>query len=188
MRDYWIEVTGHKASDLIFLDESGAVLNLACLYGYAAKGQRAYAPRPTAKGTRVSTIGALSAQGLLTAMCYEGTLNGEVFRFFIQEFLMSTLTPKSLLILDNASPHYNAEAVQLITTTGAKILYLPPYSPEMNPIEYCWATAKQLLRKLAPRAVDQLYHSWAQALETFDQTLATACFQHCGFCMKPQRI
>jgi len=157
------------------------VLNLTPHYGYAPQGQRAYAPRPVQKGTRISTIGAISQQGLLTAMCYQGTLNGNVFSYFIKEFLLEFLTPQKVLILDNATAHKNQEALQWIESQGARVLYLPPYSPEMNPIEYCWARVKQTLRDLAPRNVESLYEAWAKALKLMDAPLTNACFKHCGF-------
>lgn len=177
----WIELTQSSQRERLFLDESGAVCNRSLTFGYAPRGARAQGLKPTAKGTRVSTIGVLGRRGLLTSMCFEGTLKGQVFTDFVRERLLPHLSPNSLLILDNASPHRNTQALQLIAATGAKVRPLPPDSPEMNPIEYCWAEAKPLLRQQAPRTRSQLYDSWGRALETITPTLAQNCFQHCGF-------
>ena len=149
-------------------------------FGYALSGHKAYDLNPTARGTRVSTIGAIHTQGLVTSMSFQGTLNGERFAEFIKEFLAPHLSPNHVVVLDNASPHKNKKAIELIKNTGAEVVYLPPYSPEMNPIEYCWAKAKQLFRKIKPRTVEQLYDTWEKALEQIDQTLTSSCFKHCG--------
>lgn len=114
-------------------------------------------------------------------MCFQGTLNGEVFAYFVREFLLPHLTPHSLLILDNASPHRHPQTIQLIASTGAQVLPLPPYSPEMNPIEYCWAEAKRLLRQQQPRSLESLYQAWSLALKVINPTLTQNCFRHCGF-------
>lgn len=114
-------------------------------------------------------------------MCFQGTLTGEVFAYFAQHFLAPVLDANKVLVLDNASPHKNDRALKIIQNTGAKVLFLPPYSPEMNPIEYAWAKVKSLLKKFAPRTLDQLYESWDLSLLSIDSSLAKNCFLHCGF-------
>ena len=113
----------------------GATLNLETDYGRSQKGQRAGGPKPTARGTRVSTVGALSSKGLETTMCFEGTMNGEVFRAVLTRWLLPILKKGQVLMVDHASPHRGAAVIKLLKKVGVKIIFLPPYSPPLNPIE-----------------------------------------------------
>lgn len=150
------------------------------LYGRSPKGERAYDTRPVAKGTRISMIGALSFRGLLDCMCFDGTLNGTVFAYYVENFLSGFLSPGKAVIMDNASPHKNEEALNMIEDKGAEILFLPPYCPELNPIEYCWSTIKKFLGKMKPRTVNELYDGYSMSLNLIDAEMARSCFRHCG--------
>lgn len=180
MIEYQTTLSQYDPQDLMFLDESGAVCNLALLYGYAPKGQRAYDTGPVAKGKRVSTIGVISQQGLLTSMCFEGTLIGSVFEYFIKNFLVDHLTPGKALVLDNASVHKNEAILKFIESKGVEVIFLPPYSPDQNPIEFCWSKAKRVIKKIRPRNLEELYEAWGSALKIMDGKLASSCFKHCG--------
>lgn len=179
---YQAERAGVEASQLVFLDEAGACLNLIVDYGRSPRGQRVSGEKPTAKGRRISTVGALSCQGLETAFCYEGTLNAERFLYFLTHFLVPRLRPSQVVILDNAAAHRDARVVPLIQATGARVVYLPPYSPQLNPIELAWAKGKHALRKAAARRLEALYQAWAEALQTLTPTDAKGFFQHVGLC------
>ena len=161
------------------MDEFGNSLNETLAFARSPKGHRAPAEKPTSPGKRISTIGALMSKGLATSMCFEGTLNGYVFLYFVEFFLLQNLDESKVVILDNASPHYNEEALDLIRSTGAKIIFLPPYRPELNPIEYCWAIIKNFIRKIKPRTVEDLYETISKGLNLIDSALAKSCFQHC---------
>jgi transposase len=162
----------------VFIDEIGATLNLTRTYGRAPTDERVYGERPLAPGQRISTIGALSSQGLMTALCFEGTLNGAVFLYFLEQFLCPLLKPGQYVILDNASSH-NVEGVrELIEKTGASLLYLPPYSPDYNAIELAWSKVKAYLRKVKARTVDALYQTLAQALDTISPADALHFVRH----------
>lgn len=102
---YWEEIVKFERGNRIFLDEFGAAQNMILPYARSEKGDRAYSPQPTAQGRRVSTLGALSSQGMITAMSFEGTLNGGVFLFFVQQFLLPHLDASKVVVLDNASAH-----------------------------------------------------------------------------------
>lgn len=143
------------------------------------KGERAYIPNSLTKGTRVSTIGALGSHGILTAMCFEGTLTVHVFEFFVRQFLFPLLQPGKVGVMDNASTHKDLEIIELIESTGVQILFLPPYSPELNPIELIWAKVKNSLKKATITSLEKLYEAIAQALETITSTDAQNCFEHC---------
>ena len=108
----------------------GAALDLTPTYGRSVKGMRAYGEKPTSLGTRISTLGAMTMNAMLTAMCFEGTLNGHVFLFFPEHFLCPLLQPGHIVILDNAKAHLVEGVRELIESKGARLLYLPPYSPD----------------------------------------------------------
>lgn len=158
----------------------GATLNLTPLYGRSPKGARAYGEKPTSRGARLSTLGALSSQALLTAMCFEGTLNGSVFMYFLEHFLCPVLQPGQSVIVDNAKAHQVEGARELIESKGARLVYLPPYSPDLNPIELAWSKVKHFLRKARARTVETLYQALAEALATITADHAAAFFKHVG--------
>jgi DDE superfamily endonuclease len=113
----------------VFIDETGATLNLTRTYGRAPMDERVYGEKLTAPGQRISTIGALSSEGLKTALCFEGTLNGAVFLYFLEQFLCPLLKPGQYVILDNASPH-NVEGVrELIEKQGPLCFTSRPIPP-----------------------------------------------------------
>jgi transposase len=182
-RLYQAELVGVCPSQLIFLDEAGACLNLIVDYGRSPRGQRVTGEKPTAKGQRISTVAALSWKGLETAFCYAGTLTAEVFVYFLTHFLVPCLRPGQVVILDNAAAHRDARVVPLIEATGARVVYLPPYSPHLNPIELAWAKIKHPLRKAAARTGEALYQAWAEALETLSPTDVKGFFRHVGLCV-----
>lgn len=165
-----------KAS--LYIDESGANLDLTSAFGRAPSPQRAYDEKPTAKGERISTVGVLSPQGLKTAFCFEGTLNGAIFLFFLEHFLCPFLKPGQWVIMDNAPAHKVEGVALLIEETGAHLLYLPPYSPEYNPLELAWSVVKQKLRALKARDKEALYEAWAIALKAISPAHAKQFFQH----------
>ena len=179
--EYHDNIQGVKAENLIFLDEVGAVLNMVLPYGRAPSHERVYGDRPVAKGCRISTVGAMSLSGLETAMCFEGTLNASVFLHFIKNFLVPVLKPWHVVIMDNASPHKNAEMAELISKTGASSVYLPPYSPELNPIENAWSKLKQYLRKAKARTKEALYDAITRGLELITNSDAEGWFRHAGY-------
>jgi transposase len=168
---------------LIFLDELGATLNLSLDYGRSARGQRVYGQRPTSRGHRISTIGALSPHGLETALCFEGALNGAVFVYFLVHFLCPLLKPGHIVVVDNARAHQVDGVVELIEAAGARVRYLPPYSPDLNPIELAWSKVKHCLRKAQARTREALYEALAQALDTLTPANAQGYFKHVGICV-----
>ena len=178
---YQNQVAIENNNNLIFLDEFGCQQNMALPYGWAPEGQRALAWKPTDHGVSINTIGALSTSGLLTAMSFADTMHGGVYAFFVQHFLLNFLHPGIIVIADNARPHYDQDALEMIAQTGAKMLFLPPYRPELNPIENAWSVIKHKIKKIAARTKDSLYQAIADALKLIDQKQALAFFKHCGY-------
>lgn len=168
---------------LIAIDEMGACLDLCPLYGRSAQGQRAYGTKPTARGTRISTVGALGIEGLKAAVCFEGTLNGDVFLFFLEHGLLPRLQPGDILLLDNAAAHRVAPVQEAIEQAGAHLVYFPSYSPDLNPIELAWSKVKHRLRKAQARTKEALYQAIAEALQTISTQETKAFFQHVGVCV-----
>ena len=168
---------------LIAIDEMGACVDLCPLYGRSTKGQRAYGTKPTSRGARISTVGVLRIEGLKTALCFEGTLNAEVFLFFLQHFLLPLLRPGGIILLDNAKAHHVEQVREWIEQAGAQGVYLPPYSPDLNPIELVWSKVKHLLRKAQARTKEALYQAITDALQTISPRDARVFFQHVGFCI-----
>ncbi len=140
--NYRKNIAPFEAKDLIYIDETGSVRNLTRNYARSNQGQRAKCSNSLTRGTRISTIGALGIEGILTALCYEGTLTAHLFGYFVENFLIPILTPSKVVILDNASSHRDEDIIAMIEATGAGVVFLPPYSPELNPIEHIWSKVK----------------------------------------------
>jgi transposase len=158
----------------------GAALDLTPVYGRSPKGTRAYGEKPVSPGTRISTLGAMTMNAMCSAMCFEGTLNGQVFLFFLEHFLCPLLRSGHIVILDNATAHLVEGVRELIESKGARLLYLPPYSPDLNPIELAWSKVKHYLRQARARTVDALYQAISQALDTITADNAVGFFKHAG--------
>lgn len=177
--DYRRELMKLDPENCVFVDETGCLLNMSRLYGRSPIGERACSDRPANKGKRISLIGALGFEGLLDCFCFEGTMNGSVFAYYIEHFLVKDLRPGMTVVFDNASPHKDEDALELIENAGAEILLLPPYRPELNPIEYCWSKMKSFLSKFKARTKEALYEGYSLAIELIDSEMARACFRHC---------
>lgn len=117
-------------------------------------------------------------QGIETALSFEGTLTGAVFLFFVEHFLCPILTPGKVVVMDNASAHKVAGVVERIEEKKATVLYLPPYAPELNPIELAWSKMKRTLRKLKARTKEELYEAWSIVLTSISSHHAKQFFRH----------
>jgi len=164
---------------LIYLDETGATINMIRDYARSPQGQRAYATKSLERGTRISTIGALGYNGLIAELCFEGTLNTHVFNYFIENRLAPKLKKGDVLILDNASAHDADELRDILTPLEVRVMFLPPYSPELNPIELIWSQVKNFLKKHTAKITETLYEAITQALQIITPSIAHNCFQHC---------
>jgi len=153
------------------------------LYARAPRGQRALATKPVNRGRHVTMLGALSLQGLVAAMTGEGFTDGEVFLAFLQEVLVPQLQPGQLLILDNLKAHKVAGVADACAAVGVRLLYLPPYSPDLSPIEECWSKVKTLLRAKAARTLEALEQAIAEALAAITSQDAHGWFAHAGYCV-----
>jgi transposase len=152
--------------DLIFIDESGAKLTLDLLYDRAQGGQRVNASKPYRRGQTLSIIGAVSLAGVVAAMYGEWATDGVAFLTFIQTMLVPHLRRGHIVIMDNVSFHKLQEVKEAIESTGARLLFLPPYSADLSPIELMWSKLKQYLRKKAARTLGSFHQALLEAFET----------------------
>ena len=142
------EIKKHKASPLVFIDESGFAHDMPRLHGYAIKGQRCFGTHDWGAKGRTNVIGALLLGVLLTVSLFKTNVNTEIFTSWVIEDLIPKLPPKSIVIMDNASFHKGAAMRKAIEDVGHTLLYLPPYSPDLNPIEKKWSQAKAIRRRV----------------------------------------
>jgi transposase len=164
-----------------FIDESGINLAMTRLYGRAPRGERVLGSAPQNYGPNVTLLGALSCTGLEAVMMIEGATDADVFRAYVREVLCPTLREGDIIIADNLSAHKAAGVQESIAATGARLLYLPPYSPDLNPIEQCWSKIKAFLRAAKARTRDALDTAVAFALATVTELDARAWFAHSGY-------
>lgn len=179
--DFLEEVEEIDASRIIFVDEAAVNKGMARTHARAPVGQRAYGRKPHNWGPRYSLIGALGFTGLLCAMFWEGYVDKEVFIAFVQEYLVPELKKGDVVIWDNYSVHKGAEIARLIHDAGAVVLFLPPYSPELSPIEECWSKIKNFMKKAEARTKESLFEAFSQAYETISTSDAQGWFNNCGY-------
>jgi transposase len=157
-REAWREAQPElDASALVFLDETWLSTNMARRYGRCAKGERLRASIPYGHWKTTTFLAGLCHDGLIAPLVLDGPIDGESFRAYVEQFLAPALRPGQIVVIDNLSSHKVAGVREAIEAVGARLLYLPRYSPDLNPIEQLFAKLKALLRKAAARTVDALW-------------------------------
>ena len=164
-----------------FVDESGINLALTRLYGRAPRGERAVGSAPINYGQNVTLIGALGSDGLDALLTIEGATDGEVFRAYTERILCPRLESGDIVIMDNLGAHKVSGIREAIEARGAQLIYLPPYSPDLSPIERCWSKIKTALRAAGARTYRALNRAIKQALATITESDALAWFAHSGY-------
>jgi len=159
----------------------GSNLGLTRLYGRAAPGQRVREQIPGDPGGNISTIGAISLDGMRTGLSVPGAIDGETRLFFVEELLVPTLNRSDVVVMDNNPIHKLDEIEDAIEAAGAWILFLPTYSPDLNPIECCWSKVKSRLRALKPRTLPDLFDTLGHAFASITLPDILHWFQHCGY-------
>lgn len=154
---------------------------MARLYARAPKGERAYASAPVNKGQNVTVLGALSLDGIVEAMTIDGSADGQVVSTFIQDVLVPALRPGPIVIMDNLSAHKVDGIQDALEARGARLEYLPSYSPDFSPIEKCWSKVKAILRAKAARTRACLDQAITEALDMITAQDARGWFTHCGY-------
>jgi len=145
------------------------------------RGQRVVCKTPHGHWKIISTIAALTASGILTGCSFDGATDTDMFLTFIRTFLVPKLRPGQIVVLDNLAPHKSPQVDALVEAAGARVLRLPPYSPDFNPIEMAISKMKALLRKLSRRNVDSLYQAIGEAMLSITPHDAVNFIKHCGY-------
>ena len=181
-RDAWFEQFADvRVNQLVFLDEFGATTTMQRTHGRAAPGERVVTKVPHGHWKMISTIAAMSVNGIVASGSFDGATDTELFVTFVREALVPVLKAGQVLVLDNLPAHKSPRVDPLVEATGARILRLPPYSPDYNPIEMAISKIKTVLRKLARRSVDGLFTGIGEALESIRPTDALNYIAHCGY-------
>jgi transposase len=181
-REDWFE--GQPDLDperLIFVDESGLSTKMARRYGWALKGERCRAAIPHGHWKTITFVGGLTLSGICAPMLLDGPMDGEAFLAWCAQMLAPILRPGDIVIMDNLPAHKVAGVRETIKERGAELLYLPPYSPDFNPIENAFAKLKALIRKAAARTVKALEDAVANALRQFEPDECINFFAHAGY-------
>ena len=152
---------------LVFIDETWATTNMTRLRGRAPRGQRLVAAVPYGHWKTSTFVAALRTSGLTAPLVIDGAMNGETFRAYVEQVLAPTLKPHDIVIMDNLGSHKVTGVREAIEARGATLVYLPPYSPDLNPIEQAFAKLKALLRKLAARTITRLWDALGDLLDRF---------------------
>ena len=166
---------------LVFIDETGASTKMARLRGRAPRGQRCRAPVPHGHWKTTTFTGALRLSGLTAPMVLDGPMNGEAFLAYVEQVLAPTLAPGDIVVMDNLPAHRCAGVRPAIEAARARLQYLPPYSPDFNPIENAFAKLKAILRKAAARTIDDLWAAIGGALPKFTPNECANYFTAAGY-------
>jgi transposase len=175
------QMTDQPVLRLKFCDEAGVHLGMTQLYGRATPGQRVSEGTPDYSGAHYTIVSTLGWDGVTAPWVFQGPMTSQAFVTYISAVLAPTLQPGDILLIDNLSAHSAAEASQAIEARGAKVIFLPPYSSDFNPIELCWSKVKAALRMAKARTWDALLDALATALRSVTDQDARAWFAHCGY-------
>ena len=172
----------------MFLDESGTHVAMTPRYARAPRGERAYGRVPHNWGDNITLVATLTPTGPGPAMTLAGALDGPAFLAYVRELLAPALVPGQTVILDNLAVHKRAAARRLIEARGCRLLFLPPYSPDYNPIELAFAKLKAALRRAAARTRADLAAATAAALDAITPQDTAHWFRHCGYPLPSQPL
>jgi len=166
---------------LVFVDETGAATNMARRYGRSPRGGRLDGPIPHGHWKSTTLVGGLTANGFIAPYVLDGAMDGAIFRAWTEQMLAPELRPGDIVVMDNLAAHKVAGVREAIEAQGAELRYLPPYSPDLNPIEQAFAKLKTLLRKAAERTVDALWNAIGRLLELFPPTECANYLANSGY-------
>jgi transposase len=172
----------------VFVDEMGANTSLHSLYAWSRRGERAHCTVPRNRGKNTTLLSSMSVKGMGPSLAVEGATTAAVFEAYVEKVLVPTLRPGQIVVMDNLSAHKGARVRELIEERGAKLLYLPPYSPDLNPIEEAFSKMKRILRKAEARSRKALIEAMGRALDAITSQDAKGFFGHCGYPVLGQRL
>ena len=175
---------GLDPARLVFIDETWAKTNMTRLRGRAPVGERLVAAVPHGHWKTTTLIAALDRRGMRCSTTVDGAVNRDVFEAFVAQVLAPTLAAGELVVMDNLSSHKGARVRELIEVRGAGVLFLPPYSPDLNPIELAFAKLKQLMRSAGHRTTDALWSDVQRMLDRITPGDAAGFLRHCGYTLR----
>lgn len=185
-RTTWREEAANlDPAQVVFLDETSTHTSLCRRYARAPKGTRAYGYVPRNPGHNVTLLAALTPTGIGPSMTIPGAIDSAAFVAYVRTFLVPSLRPGQVVILDNLSAHKSTVAREAIEAAGCEVRFLPAYSPDFNPIELAFAKIKTRLRAAAARKHEALERATADAIDRITPTDARAFYAHCGFPLRP---
>lgn len=169
------------ARDFVFVDECGTHTSLAPVHGYSPRGERVYLEVPRNRGKNTTLIASMSVAGVGECLAVEGTTTKAVFEAYVERVLAPGLRAGQVVVMDNLAAHKGERIRELIEARGCELLFLPPYSPDLNPIEEAFSKIKGLLRKAAARSREALIEALGAAISAVSPTDALGFFEHCGY-------
>jgi transposase len=187
-RDEWLRAAWRllfagelDAERLVFVDEMGANVSLSSLYAWSRRGLRAHAKAPRNWGKNVTLLASITHRGLGPCLAVEGSTTREVFEAYLEHVLAPTLGAGQMVVMDNLSAHKGGRVKEIIESKGCELVYLPPYSPDFNPIEQTFSKVKGLLRKTEARTREALIEAMGRALDAVTVRDVRGFFWHCGY-------
>lgn len=168
---------------LVFVDEASSNLGMTPTYARSPQGQRAFAKRPGNRGSNISMVGAIRLSGIPVLHPYDGAVDGSRFLSFLDDHLIPTLKPGDVVVMDNVRTHHIREVAEKIEAQKAKVLYLPPYHPELNPIEEAWSKIKNSLKKAEARTIPAYVKALESAKSAVSQENISGWFRHAGYAL-----
>lgn len=181
-REVWkARSKGIDPSRFVFVDESGAKTNMTRLRGRCKGGARLHDLAPHGHWETTTMIAALGLEGATAPMVIEGATDAAVFRAYVKHVLVPVLREGQIVVVDNLGSHKGAEVREMIEATGAALWFLPPYSPDLNPIEKMWSKVKEFLRAVKARGTEQLYEAVGVGLDKVTPQDAQGWFASCGY-------
>ncbi len=170
-----------RPQQLVFLDETGANTKMARRYGWGEKSSRVISDVPHGHWKTTTFVAALRTTGITAPTVLDGPMNGAFFLAYVEQQLVRTLSRGDLVVMDNLGSHKQQGVRVAIESVGADLLYLPPYSPDFNPIELAFSKLKTLLRKHAERTIEGLWKRLGSLLDEFPPNECMNYFKHCGY-------
>lgn len=166
---------------VVFIDETWAKTNMTRSYGRSEQGTRLVERVPNSRWQTTTFLGAMRSTGFVAPLCVDGAINGHVFLGWVEQHLVKVLRPGDIVVMDNLSSHKVKGVIEAIEAVGAEVRYLPPYSPDLNPIEIAFSKFKKLLRDGSQRTAEKLEALCGAVLDLFSEQECRNYLRHCGY-------
>jgi transposase len=189
LRSLWrTEVGSIDPSGLVFVDEMGTHTSLAPIYAYAPVGERAFFEIPRNRGKNTTLLTSIDVEGMGPSMAVEGATTARVFETYVEQVLAPALRPGQIVVMDKLGAHRPRRIRALIEARGCELIYLPSYSPDLNPIEEAFSKIKHILRKVGARTKEALIEAMGRALATVSAEDVRGFLVHCGYRLPAQQL